>query len=137
MELSQLQSRYAQSTSSAETRFISGYRSHNWLLAINPVLDFGLSNGQQHQSPDFNYGIKATRYGIWPGLAPGLEYYSDLGPLQHPLNSRQQDKRLFASLDVDLAPWVFNVGLGKGLSPTADRWTLKFIFEVPLQHPGS
>lgn len=31
-----------------------------------------------------------------------------------------------------LPAWVFNFGIGRGLTRATDRWTLKWIFEVPL-----
>jgi len=33
---------------------------------------------------------------------------------------------------VDREPWVFNLGIGKGLTDATDRWTIKAIFELPF-----
>ena len=34
--------------------------------------------------------------------------------------------------DVDRTPVPFNIGVGYGLTPTADRWTVKAIFDIPM-----
>jgi hypothetical protein len=35
-------------------------------------------------------------------------------------------------MDYDRKPWSFNLGIGRGLTTAADRWTIKAIFEVPF-----
>jgi hypothetical protein len=131
LELSRLALRYSESRSSAELRFIAGWRNADWLLAVNPTLGFGLSDGQQSQRPGFRAGFKVARQ--WTqGLAGGLEYYTDPGAVGRRLPWQQQDNRLFAALDVDAKPWVFNLAVGRGLTDAADRWTVKAIFEIPL-----
>lgn len=131
-ELSRLAYRYSESRDTLETRFIAGWRSPLWLLAVNPVLGFNLSPGSRGR-PDFEIGAKVARK-VAPGLAAGVEYYTAQGPVGRPVGWREQDNRVYLALDVDRAPWVFNVGVGYGLTPAADRWTVKAIFEVPLQH---
>lgn len=133
VELSRLASRYSQSRTSLETRFIAGWRDPDWLVAFNPVLGFDLSPGFRGRRPDFDLGLKVSRR-VGEGLAAGIEAYSGRGELGHPLPWQQQDNRLFLALDVDRGPWVFNVGLGYGLAQAADRWTVKAIFELPVQH---
>ena len=131
VELSRLAQRYSESRSSMETRFIAGWRSPQWLLAVNPILGFNLSDGMASDRPSFDLGFKAART-VAPGLAAGAELYLAPGALGRSLPWQQQDNRLFATLDVDRKPWVFNLGIGRALTDAADRWTLKAIFEVPL-----
>jgi hypothetical protein len=131
VELSHLAQRYSQSRWSAEARFIAGWRNADWLLVANPTLEFDLSDGQGGNRPGFSMGMKAVRK-VAEGLAAGLEAYTDTGPLGHRLPWQQQDNRLFAVLDVDRKPWIFNLGIGRGLTDAADRWTVKAIFELPF-----
>jgi hypothetical protein len=131
-ELGHLAFRYSQSPTSLETRFIAGWRNADWLLAVNPALAFGLSPGWRARRPDLALAVKVAR-NVRPGIAGGVELYATPGPLGRALSWREQDNRIFLALDVDRKPWIFNVGVGRGLTPAADRWTLKAIFELPLQ----
>lgn len=130
-ELSRLAYRYSESRTSMEARFIAGWRNANWLLVANPTFAINLSPGYRG-APDFDLQLKAARR-IGAGLAAGVEYYGGMGPANHTLAWQQQDNRIFLALDIDREPWAFNFGLGYGLTPGADRWTLKAIFEVPIQ----
>jgi len=58
----------------------------------------------------------------------GRNITRNFGRLGAALPSAEQDHTLYAALDIDLKPWVFNVGLGRGLTGAADDWTLKFHF---------
>jgi hypothetical protein len=130
-ELSHVARRYSESRSSLESRFIAGWRNADWLFAVNPTLGFGLSDGFRGDRPSLDLGTKVSRH-VGEGIAAGFELYNGLGPFGRPVAYQQQDNRLFLALDVDRAPWVFNFGVGYGLTHAADRWTLKAIFEVPL-----
>lgn len=131
VELSRLAQRYSFSRWGAEARFIAGWRNADWLLAANPTLEFDLSDGQRGNRPGLSLGLKAARQ-VLPGLAAGLEVYTDTGPLGRRLPWQQQDNRVFVALDVDQKPWVFNLGVGRGITEAADRWTVKAIFELPF-----
>ena len=131
LELSRVGARYSAVRSSLEARFIAGWRNADWLLAINPTLGKGLSDGARSESPELSWGLKAARR-IGEGLSLGTELYAAPGTLAHTLPWRQQDNRLFVALDVDRKPWVFNLGIGRGLTDAADRWTVKAIFELPI-----
>lgn len=115
----------------SELRLIAGHQGEDWQLTMNPIFGWPLSDGQGRGTPDFTTAWKAT-YTRWKHAAPGLELYMDHGLLNHMDAARQQNQRLFLTFDVDHAPFVFNVGIGRGLTAASERWTLKFIFEVPL-----
>lgn len=132
VEFARLDRHIAQSRTQAELRLISGYRSPEWLFAFDPIFDWNLSDGPASGTPDFNYGFKAARK-IKEGLQLGAEYYSDIGPLNHPNSWNKQDNRVYAVADIDMKPFVFNFGVGYGLTDASDRWTIKAIFEVPLK----
>jgi hypothetical protein len=131
IELSRLAHRYSASRSSVEARFIAGWRDADWLLAINPTLGADLSDGLGGGRPDLSVGTKVARQ-VQEGLAAGLEFYTDTGPLGRRLPWQQQDNRLYLALDIDRKPWVLNLAIGRGLSDAADRWTLKAIVDVPF-----
>lgn len=129
-ELSFLQARFDQAQRGFELRTMAGYRAPGWLVAANPVLGWSLSGPDKGGRPKAELQLKAARE-VARGISFGPEYYADFGPLGRALPAAAQDHALYAALDVDLHPWVFNFGLGRGLTNAADRWTAKFIFEVP------
>jgi hypothetical protein len=131
IELSRLGQRYSEVRSSAEARFIAGYRTGDWLLAVNPTLGFGLSDGQRGHSPDLQIGTRLAR-ALSADWALGIEHYAGLGTVGHLAPWSAQDQRLFLTLDRTSRRWGFNLGLGRGFSPGADRWTLKSIVDWPL-----
>ena len=131
LELSWLQRRFEIGRRAAELRTIVGWRSDEWLLAANPVFAWTLGGAEQSARPDFELQVKAARR-IAPGLSFGPEYYAGFGPLGRAAPWSEQDHALFAALDVDRGKWVFNAGIGRGVTHPADRWTLKFIFELPF-----
>jgi len=132
VELATLNHFIQQSRENAELRLISGYHAPDeWLIAFNPIFDWGLSDGFASPAPDFNFALKAT-HRIVKGLDLGVEYYSDIGRIDQPYGWGQQDNRIYAVADVDMKPFVFNFGVGYGLTEGADRWTVKTIIEVPL-----
>ena len=131
-ELSYVGHKFSQSRWQTELRPIIGYKTSEWHFAFNPILDWDLSDGFQDWDPTFVPSARLMRE-VGKGLAVGVEYYSDMGKLGHLLPWNEQDNRVYAVLDVDMAPWVFSLGVGRGLTEASDRWTLKATFEVPLQ----
>ncbi|MDE1990702.1 MAG: hypothetical protein KGI82_09565 [Betaproteobacteria bacterium] len=131
VELSAVKPRYEQYQNSMELRPIIGFRTPDWLFAANPSLDYPLRAGYRQGGPDFDPGVKVART-VTQGIAAGFEYYGDVGSINGPLPFAQQNHVLFLALDVDRKPWIFNVGIGRGLTSSSDRWTLKSIFEIPF-----
>lgn len=120
-----------QSTRALELRPIIGYRGTQWLLAANPILGWSLAGPERSRKPDFSPAFKVART-VAPGIALGAEYYSELGRVGNFLAHGAQPHTLYFALDFDRKPWVFNVGLGRGLTNAADAWTVKAIFEIPF-----
>jgi hypothetical protein len=129
-ELSRLQPRFEEGRWTGELRGMIGYRDPEWLVAVDPVFGWAMAGPDRSVRPDFDLQVKAS-HEIAKGLSFGPEYYAGFGPLGRSPAFADQDHSLFLALDVDRAPWVFNVGLGRGVSHASDRWTMKFIFEVP------
>ena len=130
VELSNVTKKFSESRVGTELRVMAGYRTENWLLGVNPILDWSLSPGHRG-SPEVVTAWKASRQ-VASGLALGAEYYNGLGKLNDRLPGDQQERSLFFVLDVDRKPWVFNLGIGHGLNRASDAWTLKLIFDVPI-----
>lgn len=120
-----------QATRSLELRPIAGYRGREWLLAVNPILGWALAGPDRSGKPDFSPAFKVART-LAPGLALGAEYYAELGRVGNFLAHGAQSHTLYLALDYDRKPWVFNVGIGRGLTGATDRWTVKAIFDIPF-----
>ena len=45
----------------------------------------------------------------------------------------QQDRALYLTADVNRAPWIFNFGIGRGLTNATDPWTIKAIFSFEFE----
>jgi hypothetical protein len=131
VEVSNLNKSFAESRYSTELRLIAGYRDEHWLLAFNPIFDWALSRGYRGGGPETTFALKAA-YEFLPGIALGPEYYDTIGQLGNPEPASQQDQVLYLALDVDRKPWMFNFGVGRGLTTSSDRWTVKAIIEVPI-----
>jgi len=130
-EWGNLQQRYSQSRQAAEVRTIFGWRNEDWLVSVNPTFGFDLSSGFDRGNPNFDVGIKVGRK-VADGVMLGGEYYADFGGVKHFSPWNEQNHTLYVTADVDKGPLPFNIGIGRGLSPAADNWTVKAIFEVPI-----
>jgi hypothetical protein len=132
VEFSAVGYRFSQSLDGLELRLFGGYHSGGWLIAVNPIFDWGLSGDAASGDPEFTTALKITRK-VADGLSAGIEYYGDFGKLTHLSAWEQQDQRIYGVVDVDLKPVVFNLGVGVGLTRASDAWTVKGIWEVPIE----
>ena len=115
-----------------EVRPIIGYEDEQWLFSVNPILEFAQSGPTKNHAPEFTPSLKIGRK-IQEGIMAGIEYYSELGPLNDFESHSEQSHTLYLALDVERGPINFNFGIGRGMSGTAaDKWTVKAIFEIPL-----
>ena len=57
----------------------------------------------------------------------GVESYNEFGPIRNLSVSGTNSRILFAVVDRDFGACDFNAGLGRGISPAADKWVVKFI----------
>jgi hypothetical protein len=120
-----------EATRAMEVRPILGWRDADWLVAVNPILEFAFAGPEKGSRPAFNPSIKIARR-VAEGIAVGPEYYAELGKVGQWLPHAEQSHSLYLAIDVDRAPWVFNFGVGRGLTDATDRWTVKAIFEIPF-----
>ena len=127
-EYSWLNPNFEPETRRFELRPILGWRNPDWLLAVNPVLSWP-RNGPEHGGrPQFEPSFKAART-VAPGIALGLEYYTELGPLGRPAPSAERPQTIYFALETDRTPIPLHFGIGRGLNDAADKWTVKAIFE--------
>jgi hypothetical protein len=110
---------------------MAGWRNEDWLVAVNPVFGWRLSDGLRSATPDLSLGTKVART-VAPGVALGLEYYTDLGTTRRPDFSSRQAQVLYAAADVKLRGFDLNLGVGRGLSAAADKLTVKAIVGFPF-----
>ncbi|MDR3383074.1 hypothetical protein [Cupriavidus basilensis] len=131
VELARVGQKFESATKTLELRPIIGYQDRNWLFAFNPVLGWDLAGPDKSAVPSATPSFKVART-VLPGLRAGAEYYMDLGRVNHPATGPGQAQTIYLAFDVSRGPLVFNFGIGRGLSQAADRWTLKWIFEIPF-----
>jgi hypothetical protein len=127
VELARQQQKFSESRTTSELRIMMGYRSEEWLFAMNPVFGWNLSDEPKSGTPDFSLDFKVSKK-VSDTVALGLEYYSDMGTVSHILPLAEQTNTLYAAADLDFKTWSLNFGVGRGLTDAADKWTVKAIF---------
>jgi hypothetical protein len=130
-ELSRVARKFSESRNAFELRTIGGYRADAWLVAVNPVFGWNLSPGFRSGTPDFSLGVKATR-DVAEKVALGAEYYSEMGTTSRILPLARQANTLYAVIDIAFKSLGINFGIGRGLTGSTDKWTVKAIFAIPL-----
>lgn len=126
LELYRVDPRFSDVNAGAELRFIGGYEGENWLLSVNPVLNWGLVKSAG--GADGSLGVKLTRKAS-NRFSLGAEYYSDFGKVNAIQPYSRQSNTLYAVMDYEGRPFNFNLGIGRGLTRSADSWTVKSIIE--------
>jgi hypothetical protein len=131
LELARNSPPFSESRLGLEVRNIVGWKNHDWLLAVNPIFGWNLSEGYRNKSPDFTLATKVSRQ-VHEGIALGLEYYNGRGQLNNRLPTVQQDNTLYFVVDYEGKPFNFSFGIGKGRTPASDTWTAKSIIDWPF-----
>jgi hypothetical protein len=127
-ELGWLRPEYSESRREYELRLIGGYRARDWLVGANAILARGLTPGYRG-SPDLTMAWKAV-HDVSHGFALGAELYQDVGTLAQRLPRELQSRTLYMIMELERAGWGLNFGVGHGLTPATDNWTIKAIVEV-------
>jgi hypothetical protein len=107
---------------------IIGLHWSAWRLTLNPSFDFYL-NGERKTI--FAPAGKLT-YGLSDHQAVGIEYYSELGSLQHPTALSARPDAAYLVWDLNRRTANYSVGVGKGVSGFGDKWVFKFIGSIPI-----
>jgi len=92
-------------------------------LVFNPAFERGLSgSGEHHIDMEPRGGIA---YGFGDDASIGLEYYAGLGGIGENYSIREQRHQVFAKLETEVSRrFEFNVGVGRGLTRSSDRWVI-------------
>jgi len=114
-----------------ELRPIIGYRTENWLVSFNPILDMSLSNNVSRE-PNFEPALKVTRKAA-EGVHAGLEYYGEYGPLHHALPANERAHYLYGVVDIEKKDFDINFGIGHGIENAVDTWVAKAIIAIPFK----
>ncbi len=129
-ELARIGGRFEPGRTNFEIRPIIGWRSSDWLVAFNPNLEFALEGADGSATPAFAPGLKIGRK-VARGIMLGSEIYRDFGSFAGFEPANKEATQVFAVIDFDRKPFVFNFGIGRGFAG-ADPWTVKTIIEVPF-----
>ena len=95
---------------------ILGYRMDRWHFAANPGIDKAVSGASR--ATDFQPAGKVA-YRAFEKNYFGIEYYVD-----------DQSRVLYFAWDGKVGKSDINVGIGRGLTDSSDRWVLKMIYEI-------
>lgn len=123
--------RVAESEWGMEVRPIIGYRTEEWLLSFNPILNMDFSNDLSRR-PQFEPALKVGRK-VAEGLHAGFEYYGEYGYANDMLPSPERVQYLYAALDFARQDFDINFGVGRGDSNAADTWVAKAIIAFPFK----
>lgn len=124
LEVGRTSLRVSETPWNAELKGIVGYRRGRWLLALNPNLDSSLSKGGGPMTLQVDGKVA---YGVTDKTQLGFETYNELGPLRKPQALNKNSKTLYAVVDTELGGLDLNAGIGRGVTPDADRWVGKAI----------
>jgi hypothetical protein len=126
LELSRLPESYDPARWGAEVRPIVAWEDDRLLLALNPNIGMSLTAPASQEGPELE-PCAMTKFKLG-GLALGLEYYANLGPLRAILPLSQQEHYLFETVDVLAWHGVeLNLGLGQGLTGASNRVVVKTV----------
>jgi hypothetical protein len=116
----------------SEIRPILGWRRSRFELILNPIVDVPLSGARR--AFDFAPAARLAFLvsNVW---AAGLEHYADLGPIDRFSRSSQRLQELFAVADYSGQALDLDFGIGRGLTPGSDDWTVKAILGWNLRRP--
>lgn len=114
-----------------EIRPIFGYENADWLVAVNPLLEWAIGGDERSRTPGFSPSAKITRT-VFAGVRTGAEFYADLGAINRIEPVAAQQQTLYWVIDVDRGPYAFHVGVGRGLNAETPATTFKTVISVPL-----
>jgi hypothetical protein len=122
--------RVSESEWGMELRPIIGYRTDNWLISFNPILNSDLS-GNYNRQPQFEPALKVARK-VADGVQAGFEYYGEYGYTNNILPVNERANYLYAVLDLEKHGYDINLGIGRGDSNAPDNWIVKAIISIPF-----
>jgi hypothetical protein len=119
---------FSQTRWNMEIRPIVGWRKGDYEFIVNPIVDLGFGDdGDVTFAPAARF---ARKFG--ENFSLGVEYYTDLGPLQNWLPFNEQQHNIYAVVDFKIGRFDVNAGIGYGLTPGSDRLMAKMIIGTDL-----
>ncbi len=127
LEIGYQKAAYAEDTWSLEIRPILDKQWGNLYVSFNPTLGIALKSQYNSTVPTFEPNVKVS-YNVSQKTALGIEYYGDMGSINHLDPGPQQNHALFIAYDLqNNSKWELNIGAGFGLTPAADPFVFKII----------
>jgi len=118
---------YSEDDWTLEIRPIVDKQMGNLYLSLNPTFDKSFHGYNKNVGYVFSPNFKAG-YSITKIIAPGVEYYGSVGPLNHFQPAQTQQHQVFVVVDLDWSPdWEFNCGYGWGFTQSTDNSIFKII----------
>jgi hypothetical protein len=132
-EINYLARRLSESRVVLELRGIVGWRSGDWLFAVNPILNRPLNyvpGVDNHVN--FDLFAKALKH-IRQGLGVGLEHYAELGEVQHLTFGSRSGQITYAVAEFETkSHFDIQVGIGRGWTDPVDKWVYKVMLGLPF-----
>jgi hypothetical protein len=113
---------------SLELRPIVGFRSENYLLSLNPIVNSDMARDAR---PVFEPALKISRKFL-QAFHLGVEYFGSYGEINKLLPLSERTHYLFATVDYEQKNFDMNFGVGRGDSNAQDNWIVKAIIALPL-----
>ena len=110
LEVGRSSRRVSETPWNAEIKGIFGLHAGNWTLAVNPNIDWSLSQGGGPVTGDVDF---KANYAIDAKTQVGLESYNELGPLRHLSTSGKNGRTVFAVVDKDFGKVDLTAALGQ------------------------
>jgi hypothetical protein len=130
-ELGRVAKRLDESRWNMELRPILGFRRSPWLVSFNPILGWALSGDEGSGWPTLEPALK-VQFDISSGIGVGFEYFANLGRLDQIQPLHEEEHTLYAAVDISKGLLDLNLGLGYGLTESANKWTIKLIASIPI-----
>ena len=131
VELGHVERRFDEATDKLEVRTMLGSKTDRWLLSVNPTFEVPLNAAARGGAPELQWQMRALRR-FTAETAAGVEYYADLGRLNHLLPADQMQHSVYGVLETPLPYGLdLHVGVGYGWAG-ADRLTVKMIIGMAL-----
>jgi hypothetical protein len=113
----------------SEWRAVHGFRVDGWHLVLNPSFTVPLTGANRQIT--FEPSAKVVHQ-INKQTDVGMEYFVEAGSIAHLLPYQQQYGLPMLVADKKLGRSEINIGVGKGLTNSSDRWVFKTILSLPF-----
>jgi hypothetical protein len=116
-----------------EIRPIIDQQTGRWYWSVNPALEKSITGENAGRGWEFSPNA-AVSYDVTREVTAAVEYYGSLGPVSGFDPAPEQQHQLFAAVDLNVSPkWEINLGVGRGMTASTDRWLVKTILGYRLE----